>query len=320
LQITVLDGYTLNPGDLSWEGLRAHGSLQVYDRTPQELIVERAKDADIVLTNKTRLHAATIAQLPQLKYIGVLATGYDVVDVKAAADRRIPVTNVPTYGTDSVAQFVMAQLLELCHRIGSHNQSVHQGDWSKSEDFCYWRYPLIELAGKTIGIVGLGRIGIRTAQLAAAFGMKVKGYSRSAKPELDWVEQCDLDELLRTSDVVSLHCPLTADTEGLIHRGSLSKMKNQALLINTARGKLVKEDDLAAALREGVIAGAALDVLVTEPPQSGSALFGIDNCLITPHIAWASQEARTRLLHIAIDNVRQFIQGDAIHVVNDVSR
>ncbi|GIQ68883.1 D-2-hydroxyacid dehydrogenase [Xylanibacillus composti] len=316
MQITVLDGYTLNPGDLSWEGLQALGTLHVYERTSPELIVERAKEADIVLTNKTPLTSATIALLPKLKYIGVLATGYDVVDVEAASARNIPVSNVPTYGTDSVAQFVMALLLELCHRIGSHSQSVHRGEWSEGNDFCYWHYPLTELAGKTMGIIGLGRIGLRTAELAAAFGMKVKGYARTPKPNLHSIEQCGLDELLRTSDVVSLHCPLTEETAGMMHRGNLAKMKNHALLINTARGKLVIEADLAAALREGVIAGAALDVLESEPPKSGSPLFGLDNCIITPHIAWASREARTRLLHTAVENVSRFMKGEPFHAVN----
>lgn len=323
VRITVLDGYTLNPGDLSWDGVRELGELQVYDRTEPERIIERARDSEIVLTNKTPIRAAVLEQLPKLKYIGVLATGYDVVDVSEAALRGIPVTNVPAYGTDSVAQHVFALLLEWSNRVGLHDESVRRGDWSRSADFCYWKSPLTELAGKTMGLVGLGRIGRQTARIAAAFGMRVKACVRTMRadrpPEPD-VEWCGLDELLAVSDVVSLHCPLTPETEGMIDRRALARMKPTAVLINTARGKLINERDLADALNEGRLAGAALDVLSVEPPAASSPLIGARNCIITPHVAWASLEARTRLLQTAVDNIRAFLDGKPVNVVNNVPR
>jgi glycerate dehydrogenase len=320
LKITVLDGYTLNPGDLSWEGLYQLGEVEVnlYDRTPKELVLERAKDTDIILTNKTPLPEDILSKLPKLRYIGVLATGYDVVDVRAATERNIVVTNIPAYGTDSVAQYVFALLLEWSNHVGLHSQSVQQGDWGRSPDFCYWQKPIIELAGKTMGIVGRGRIGLRTAQIANAFGMKVKVYSRTMESDLlyDYLEFCSLNELLETSDVVSLHCPLTAETHGMINRETLKQMKSTALLINTSRGKLIVEQDLADALNERRLAGAALDVLTVEPPAAESPLIHAHHCIITPHIAWASKEARTRLLQTAIDNIQAFLNGSVMNVVN----
>lgn len=318
MQIVVLDGYTLNPGDLSWEALHRLGKVTVYDRTPAENLLGRVGDAEVVLTNKTPLRKEILEQLPGLKYIGVLATGYDVVDVRAAAERGIVVTNVPSYGTDSVAQFVFALILEIAHRTGLHSDSVHRGDWGAQPDFCYWRSPLMELTGKTLGVVGLGRIGQRTAELAAAFGMQVKAYSRrwAERPPEPGITWCSLEELLQTADVVSLHCPLTDETRGLIDRERLARMKPGAYLINTSRGALVVEEDLAEALRSGRLSGAALDVLSQEPPTAGSPLLGVPNCILTPHIAWATVEARSRLLDQAVTNVERFLAGSPIHVVS----
>ncbi|WP_309118203.1 D-2-hydroxyacid dehydrogenase [Paenibacillus sp.] len=317
MNIVVLDGYTLNPGDLDWSGLQALGEVTVYDRTPAELVVERALDADLVLTNKTPLRAESLERLPKLQYIGVLATGYDVVDVSAADRKGVTVTNVPNYGTDSVAQFVFALILELTNRVGLHSDSVHAGAWSASPDFSYWRSPLTELSGKTLGIIGIGRIGSRTAEIAAAFGMKVKGYAPRTKalPAGSPIELADMDEVLRSSDFLSLHCPLTDDTRELVNRTTIAKMKPSAFVINTARGALIREVDLADALREGRLAGAALDVLTREPPEASSPLLGLPNCVITPHIAWASREARARLLRQAVDNVRDFLDGAPSNVV-----
>lgn len=335
MKIVVLDGYALNPGDLSWESLEKLGEVVVHERTPPELIVERSLGADILLTNKTPLRAETLKELPDLKYIGVLATGYDVVDAKSAKQCGITVTNVPAYGNESVAQFVFALLLELCNRVGLHGDSVRQGDWARSPDFSYWRTPLVELSGKTLGIVGLGRIGRRVARLAEAFGMKVIAAGRPGSPaathaiadagagadgnagaEEPAIRRTDLATLLRESDVVSLHCPLTAETQAIIDRDALALMKPTAFLVNTARGKLIAEADLAAALNEGRIAGAALDVLSAEPPDAANPLISARNCIITPHIAWASLEARTRLLEIATGNVALFLAGSPVNVVN----
>lgn len=318
MKIVVLDGYTLNPGDLSWDELEKLGELIVYDRTPTDQIVERAEGAHVVLTNKTPLRADTLARLPKLTYIGVLATGYDVVDLKTAHKQGITVTNIPAYGTDSVAQFAIALLLELCHRIGHHSQSVKQGDWSRNADFCYWNHPLIELAGKAFGIVGAGRIGLQTARVASALGMNILAFSRSGPRETDipglrWVDQ---DELFRKSDVISLHCPLTNETEGMINKRSLKMMKNTALLLNTARGKLIDEEYLAKALDDGEIAGAAVDVLSTEPPAKDNPLLSAKNCIISPHIAWATREARSRCMQTTVNNVVQFLEGKPVNTVN----
>lgn len=320
MKITVLDGHTLNPGDLGWEALHQLGEVVIYDRTPKELILERAQGAEIILTNKTPLPEDILTKLPKLRYIGILATGYDIVDVKAAGQLNIIVTNIPTYGTDSVAQYVFALLLEWSNHVGLHSRSVKRGDWGRSQDFCYWQKPLTELAGKTIGIIGRGRIGLRTAQIANAFGMKVKVYSRRMEPDPsnEYLELCGLNELLESSDIVSLHCPLTPDTLGTINRETLDRMKPSALLINTSRGKLIVEQDLADALNEGRLAGAALDVLTVEPPGADSPLINASNCIITPHIAWASKEARTRLLQTAINNIQAFLNGSVINVVNNV--
>lgn len=318
MKIVVLDGHTLNPGDLSWDEIAALGEFAVFDRTPDEEILDRANDAEIILTNKTVLRAETIRALPKLKYIGVLATGINVVDTECAASKGVPVTNVPIYGTRSVAQMTMALILELCHHVQHHSDGVKAGRWTAAKDFCYWDHPLIELDGRTIGIVGLGRIGQATAKLAAAFGLKVLAYSRHRHAidgftDFAWAE---LDELFRASDIVSLHCPLTAENEGFVNRALLGRMKPSAFLINTARGRLINEADLADALNQGVIAGAALDVLAIEPPPADNPLLKAKNCIVTPHIAWATREARRRLMTTAAENIKAFLAGRAINVVN----
>ena len=318
-RMVVLDGYTLNPGDLSWERLFALGNCSIYDRTAPEAIVEEAAEAECVLTNKAVLSHAVIQALPQLKYIGVMATGYNVVDLEAAKQRDLVVTNVPIYGTDSVAQMVFAHALRFTQQVSTHSQAVHQGRWSSATDWCFWDSPQIELAGMTIGIVGFGRIGRATAKLAAAFGMQVLMTSRSSVDTPDYVRQLELEELLRDSDVVSLHCPLTEETEGLINADRLRLMKRSALLINTSRGPLIDEQALADALRQGEIAGAGLDVLSVEPPAADHPLLGIENCVITPHIAWATRSARSRLLDTVVDNVAAYLAGTPQNVVTGMS-
>ncbi len=313
MKIVVLDGYTLNPGDLSWDELKNLGDVEIHDRTPGDETVKRAQDAEIVLTNKTLLMAQEIERLPKLKYIGVLATGYNVVDTEAAKKRGVIVTNVPAYSTMSVAQHVFALILEFFSYTGKFAQEIRNGRWSINTDFCYWDKPLSELAGKTIGIVGFGRIGRAVARIAEAFGMKV---IVSEITKVEGYDNLPLDELLGQSDIVTLHCPLTPDTKGLINRERLRLMKPPALLVNTARGPLVVEEDLAGALNEGINAGAALDVLSTEPPLPDNPLLKARNCIITPHIAWATFEARERLMKIAVDNVRSFIEGRPVNVVN----
>jgi glycerate dehydrogenase len=317
-KIVVLDGYALNPGDLSWEALRAIGDLQVFDRTAAEQIVARAHDAEIVLTNKTRLSADVLRQLKKTRYIGVLATGYDVVDIKAASELKIVVSNIPTYGTASVAEFVFALILELCHHVALHSEASRAGEWSRSKDFSFWKMPLVELAGKTIGIVGLGQIGRRVAEIAVAFEMRVLAADevRSAVPDWPNFRWCEVDELMRQADFVSLHCPLFAQTQGMINAKSLALMKSGAFLINTSRGGLVVEQDLADALDNGRLAGAAVDVLSSEPPSADNPLLRAKNCIVTPHIAWATKEARTRLLNTAVANVRAFVDGHPVNVVN----
>ncbi|ULL15334.1 D-2-hydroxyacid dehydrogenase [Paenibacillus sp. H1-7] len=321
MNIVVLDGFTLNPGDLTWDGLSGLGRLTIYDRTPQELIVERASDAEIVLTNKTPLNASTLTKLPKLQYIGVLATGYNIVDTEAARSRGIPVTNVPTYGTHSVAQFVFALLLELCHHVGRHDAAVKAGDWTNSTDFCFTRSPLTELSGKTIGMIGLGKIGTQTARIANAMDMRVLavGSGKRTPAPVEGVEWATLEQLLKESDIVSLHCPLTPETSGLINKDRLALMKPSAFLINTSRGPLIVEQDLADALNDHRIAGAALDVLSVEPPGADNPLLTAKNCIITPHIAWATKEARARLMKTAVDNVRSFLAGKTDNVVNPLS-
>jgi len=317
-KLVVLDGYTLNPGDLSWDGLRALGELEVFDRTADDLILARAGDAEIVLTNKTPLSAQSLGQLKKLRYIGVLATGYDVVDGPAARALDIPVTNIPIYGTASVAQFTFALILELCHPPAIHAAATRAGEWSRCPDFSFWKTPLIELAGKTMGIIGLGRIGRRVAEIAVAMGLRVIGADevKGAVPDWPGFRWCEVDELLAEADIVSLHCPLLPETRGIINAASLARMKPTALLINTSRGPLVVEQDLADALNSGHLAGAAVDVLSVEPPPPDNPLLLARNCIVTPHIAWATREARTRLLDTAIANLRAFLEGHPVNVVN----
>ncbi len=316
MQIVVLDGYTLNPGDLSWAGLHELGQCHIHDRTSPDDIVRRAHEAEIVLTNKTQLSKETIAQLPNLRYIGVLATGYNVVDVKAAHKQNICLTNIPAYGTVSVAQMVFAHLLNLTQHVAEHGQSVQAGDWSRSRDFCYWNFPLVELAGLTMGIIGLGRIGQTTARLALDFGMKVIYFDveKSITPQVN-AQAVDLDTLFRESDVVSLHCPLNDSNFQLVNEQRLQLMKPTVFLINTSRGPLIDEKALADALNAGKIAGAGLDVLSREPPEADNPLLKAKNCYITPHIAWATRAARQRLMDIAVANIRAFLNGKPQNVV-----
>lgn len=308
--IVVLDGYALNPGDLDWEPLKALGHVKIYDRTPEEQVAARAKDAQILLTNKAVISAATIAQLPVLEYIGVMATGYNVVDIAAATARKIPVSNVPAYSTASVAQLTFALILELCHHTGLHADSVRAGEWGRSADFSYWKTPLVELEGRTLGIVGLGQIGRAVAGIALAFGMKVIAHHRHPERDrMEGVSFVDMATCFREADIISLHCPLNQDNREFVNAALLRTMKKTAFIINTSRGPLIREADLAAALKEGVIAGAALDVLSTEPPAADNPLITAPNTVITPHIAWATQAARSRLMHIAVENVRSFLNG-----------
>ncbi len=317
MKIAVLDGYCLNPGDLLWDELAALGELEVYERTRVDEVVERARGAEVVLTNKTPLPGYILRQLPHLRYIGVLATGYNIVDVEAAAARGIVVTNIPTYGTASVAQFVFALLLELCHRVQWHADAVRGGEWSRNSDWSFWKTPLVELAGKTMGIIGFGRIGRQTGRIADALGMQVIAndtYHGDA-PEWPGFRWADLQELLRESDVVSLHSPLFPETRGMINARSLGLMKPSAFLINTSRGPLIVDQDLADALNHGRLAGAALDVLSVEPPEDDNPLLTARNCLVTPHIAWATREARARLMHLAVANITDFLAGKSTNVI-----
>ncbi|HKN01754.1 MAG TPA: D-2-hydroxyacid dehydrogenase [Candidatus Binataceae bacterium] len=318
MKIVVLDGHALNPGDLNWEALRAIGELQVFDRTADDQIVTRAHDAEIVLTTKTHLPAQILRQLKKTRYIGVLFTGYDVVDVKAARELQIAVTNIPTYGTASVAEFTFALLLELCHHVALHSEAARAGEWSRSTDFTFWKAPLVELAGKTIGIIGLGQIGRRVAEIAMAFEMRVVAADavRGSVPDWPNFRWYEVDELLRQADVVSLHCPLLAQTQGIINARTLALMKPSAFLINASRGPLVIEQDLADALNNGRLAGAAVDVLSSEPPSPDNPLLRAKNCIVTPHIAWATKEARMRLLNTAVANVRAFLDGHPVNVVS----
>lgn len=312
MKIVVLDGYTENPGDISWDGFKACGELTVYERTRPEEVDERLQDAEIAIINKVRMTREIMQAHPNLRYIGVLATGYDVVDVKAAKELNIAVTNVPGYGTDTVAQYAIGMLLEVCFHIAHHNERVKDGEWSRSKDWCFWDYPLIELAGKTMGIIGYGRIGKQVAKIAKAMGMQIQFYHPREKKE-EGAKQVSLEELLRSSDVVSLHCPLTSENEGIINKDTLSLMKPTAILLNNARGKLIKEADLAQALQEKWIYGAALDVVCEEPIQPDNPLLQCDNCIITPHISWASKEARERIMHMAEENLACFLQGKQQH-------
>ena len=319
MKIVVLDGHTLNPGDLTWKDLEALGECAIYDRTASEDIASRAAGAEVALTNKTVLSGKIIEELDNLQYISVLATGYNVVDVDAARNRGIPVSNVPTYGTESVAQMVFSHLLNLTQNVAHHAQSVKDGRWSSCPDFCYWDMPLVELQGLTMGIVGFGRIGQATAKLAQAFGMKVIAYDITSPSEIpEGYEMVDLEDIFRKADVISLHCPLTPETENLINTQRLALMKPTAFLINTSRGMLVDEQALADALNGDRLAGVGLDVMSIEPVTKHNPLLAAKNCYITPHIAWATQAARKRLLQVSVDNVAAFIAGKPQNVVNGV--
>ena len=318
MKIIVLDGYGLNPGDLNWEGFESLGELTVYDRTSPSELMERAAGAEVLVTNKTLITAENMAALPELKYIGVLATGYNVVDIDAAKARGIVVTNIPAYSTASVAQMVFAHILNITQRVGYYADENKQGRWAKNADFCYWDTQLVELQGKKMGIVGFGNIGQATARIAQAFGMEVCVYS--SKPQFvlpSGIKKMDLDELFAECDVVSLHCPLTPDTKEMVNAERLSKMKSNAILINTGRGPLINEQDLANALNEGRIAAAGLDVLSVEPSVEGNPLLTASNCFITPHIAWATLEARTRLMEIAVQNLKSYLNGQ---IINNVAK
>ena len=310
--IVILDGFTANPGDISWAAIEALGNCKIYDRTGEADVVARAADADIVLTNKTLITQKSLAALPRLRYIGVLATGYNTVDVQAAQQRGILVCNVPEYSTPNVTQAVFALLLELTNRTGHHSQTVHEGRWSASPDFCYWDGELVELAGRTLGIVGYGRIGKAVAAVGSAFGMQILAHRRTASDDPQFVS---LDRLLSESDVVSLHCPLVPDTKELINAAKLAQMKPSAFLINTARGALIHEPDLAAALNTERIAGAGLDVLSVEPPLASNPLLSARNCVMTPHIAWATRNARLRLLEVTAANIRSYLLNRPQNVI-----
>lgn len=323
MKIVVLDGHTLNPGDLSWDGFRKLGELTVYGRTLYdksrvENIIDRVGDAEIVLTNKTPIRRVAMEKMPNLKYIGILATGYNIVDIDAAKERGILVTNVPAYGTSAVAQMVFALLLEMCHHVWEHSEDVKRGAWTNNVDWCFWNYPLIELARKTMGIIGFGRIGQATAKIAQALGMYVLAYNPRRNKELEnnTLRYVELDELFVNSDVISLHCPLFESTRGIINKDSIAKMKDGAMLINTSRGPLIVEKDLAEALNSGKLSGAAVDVVSKEPIEMDNPLLSAKNCIITPHIAWAPKESRQRLMDIAVDNLEKFLKGSPVNVVN----
>ena len=318
MRIVVLDGYTLNPGDLSWSGIANFGELTVFDRTSPEQIAERLAGAEIVFTNKTPLTREHFAANPQLRFVGILATGYNVVDIAAARERRIPVCNIPTYGTMAVAQFAAALMLELCHRIGRHAESVQAGEWSRRSDFCYWLNPLIELDGKVLGVIGFGRIGQALGRIAQALGMKVLAVVEYPNKQLESasLHYATLDELYAKADVISLHCPLFDNNKGMINRNAINKMKPGVLIVKTSRGPLINESDLADALKAGRVGGAAVDVLSSEPPRPDNPLLSAPNCIVTPHIAWATKEARSRLMDIAADNLAAFVGGAPKNVVN----
>lgn len=319
-QITVLDGFTTNPGDNAWTPVRDLGEFEVYDRTPDEVIVDRARGADVIVTNKTPLTAETFERLDALEFVTILATGYDIVDIEAANERGIPVSNVPGYSTDSVAEHTFGLLLELTHRVGLHDDAVHRGEWTESPDFSFWKRPISELNGKTLGLVGFGAIGRRVGRIGSAFGMNVIATTKSSTPDPDWgsFEHVDrVDDVFERSDFVSLHCPLTDATEQLVDADRLESMRDGAYLVNTARGELIDEKALAEALELGRLAGAAVDVVSTEPVEADNPLLSAPNCVITPHIAWTSLEARRRLVRTTADNIEAYEAGDPINVVND---
>lgn len=317
MKIVVLDGYGANPGDLSWEELKQFGELTVYDRTKKTEVVERAKDADALLTNKVAIDACLLEQLPKLKYIGVLATGYNIIDTEAAKTRGIVVSNIPAYSTDSVAQMVFAHILTITNRVEHYAAQIRNGKWSANPDFCYWDTPLRELAGKTLGIVGLGNIGYRVARIAHDFGMDVSAYTSKNSSDLpECIQKTTLEGLLAVSDILTLHCPLTPDTREMINKQTLSRMKQGAILINTGRGPLVNEQDVADALQSGQLGAYGADVMSNEPPSADNPLLRQPNAFLTPHVAWATLEARTRLLEIAVANVKAFVDGCPQNVVN----
>lgn len=321
MKIVILDGYTENPGDLSWEQIAQYGELTVYDRSPSDddELIRRIGDSEIVYTNKTPISRRVIESCPNIRFIGVLATGYNIVDIDCAAERGIPVSNVPSYGTDSVAQFAIALLLEICHRVGHHDRTVHEGRWETSEDFCYWDYPFIELAGKTMGIIGFGRIGQRTGELAKALGMKVLAYDKFENDTGRAIaEYVTLDELLAKSDVIALHCPLFPDTQGIVRAETIAKMKDGVIIINNSRGPLIVEQDLADALNCGKVYAAGVDVLSVEPVRGDNPLLKAKNCIITPHISWAPIESRQRIMDCSADNLKAFLDGSPINVVNKI--
>ena len=317
MKIVILDGYAANPGDLSWDELKALGECEIYDRTQPSQVLERAAGAEVVLTNKTNLREEQLAALPQLKYIGVMATGYNVVDTEAARQRGILVSNIPAYSTNSVAQLVFAHLLNIAQQVQHHNEAVHNGRWNQSPDFCFWDMPLLELHGLKMGIVGLGHTGLATARIALGFGMEVYAYTSKSPLQLQAeIHKMELDELFRQCDVISLHCPLTDSTRHLVNAERLATMKPTAILINTARGPLVDEAALAAALNAGTIAAAGVDVLSEEPARADNPLLAAKNCYITPHIAWGSSAARQRLMQILVENVKSYMDGKPINIVN----
>ena len=318
MQIVVLDGYALNPGDLSWDELENLGDLKVYDRTPEDKIKQRIGEAEIVFTNKTPITEEILSDCPQIKYVGVLATGYNVVDIEAANKYDVTVTNVPNYGTTAVAQHTFALLLEMCNHVSEHDSSVKSGEWAKALDFCFWDAPLTELTGKTMGIVGYGSIGQQSGKLAQAFGMDVLAYDPEPNLELesDQLQYVELEELWAKADVISLHCPLFEATTGIINHQSIAQMKDDVLIINTARGELIVEEDLAEALNQGRVGGAAVDVLADEPAEIDNPLLNADNTIVTPHIAWAAQESRQRLMEIAVNNLQQFLNDKTLNQVN----
>lgn len=320
MKIVVLDGYTENPGDLSWDELRKLGELTVYDRTSvtnEKEIIDRIGDAEIVLTNKTPIRKTTIDACPGVRFISILATGYDVVDSVYAREKGIPVTNIPTYGTASVSQFAIALLLEICHHVAHHSDAVYAGRWETNPDWCFWDYPLIELAGKTIGIIGFGRIGQQTGRIASAMGMNVVACDNHQRESGRAIAKyVDLDTLLAASDVIALHCPLLPETKGIINRDTIHKMKEGVIILNNSRGPLVVEQDLADALNSGKVYAAALDVVATEPIRGDNPLLKAKNCIITPHISWAPKESRQRIMDSAVDNVKAYLAGSPIHVVN----
>lgn len=317
MKIVVLDGYCVNPGDLSWDALRQLGDLTIYDRTVVSDVADRVRDADAVLTNKVPFRAALIQALPKLKYIGVMATGVNIIDLEEARRRGIVVTNIPAYSTDSVAQMTFAHILNITNRIGLYADMNRKGKWARNEDFCYWNTSLSELSGKTLGIVGLGNIGMKVASIAVAFGMDVFAFTSKGMDALpEHVRKTTLDGLFGVSDIITLHCPLTDATRGMINKDAIKKMKHGAILINTGRGPLVNEADVAEALRDGLLGGYGADVMCKEPPSSDNPLFAEQNAFITPHIAWATSEARTRLMETLVGNIRSFIAGKPVNVVS----